>query len=378
MISVALRRLAAGVPLLLAVSVAAYLLLYRAGDPVARLRQTPGVRAADLRRLIEQRGLDRPWHEGYLTWLSHFARGDWGSGGAAGGGALGRIGAALPATLELVALATGLAFVLAVVLGVTAAARPGSGLDIVVSGAGHVGVALPTFLLGLLLQLAALWLQDNGWAVLLLAAGVAAALAGLWRVRIGGRLTVALTAAGATLATLGVALWGRLGGSGEPVVFTAGRWSPGEEGRLLSLDHLQHLALPTLTLTVVTAAVWTRYARAVSAEVLEAPHMAAARARGLSEPAVVARHGLRLCLAPLLTVALVDVGTLIGGAVVTETLFSWPGVGRLLLQAALGGDVDVAMGIVMLGAAAVLVTNLAADLAHALLDPRVPVRAWPR
>lgn len=371
MIPYALRRLAAGVPLLLAVSAIAYLLLYRAADPAARLRQTPGVRAEDVRRLVEQRGLDQPWHEGWLTWLGHFVRGDWGSGGAAGGTALERIGAAAPATLELVAVVTLASFAVAAVLGIAAASRPGSGLDLVVSGAGHLGVAVPTFLLGLLLQLGALWVQDHGWAVLLLAAGAAAALAGLWRVRLGGRLTVTLTAAGTVLATAAIALWGRLGGDGAPLVFTGGRYSPGREGEWWSLDHLQHLALPALTLTLVTAAVWTRYARAVSGEVLAAPHVVAARARGLSEPVVLGRHAARLCLAPLVTVACVDVGALIGGAVVTETLFSWPGLGRLLVSSALARDVDVAMGIVMLGALAVLLMNLVADLAHAALDPRV-------
>lgn len=372
------RRLAAAVPLLAIVSLLAYLLLYRAADPVARLRQIPNVRAADLRRLVEQQGLDAPWYEGYWRWLSRFLRADWGVSATNGGdNALHVIGGAIPATLELMLLALVLSAVLAAALGILSATRPYSLADNLLSGAAYVGFATPTFLAGVLLQLGAIWLRDNGWAVLPFALGLALALAALVRVRRGGVATVAIAVAGAALVAISLALWGRLGGDGEVVFFTGQRYSFAHEGQWLSLNHLQHLVLPVLTLALVNVAAWSRYQRSVMIDALRSEHVRAARARGLSERRVVLAHAFRGCLAPLVTLIALDLGALFSGAVVTETVFSWPGMGSLLREAALDRDINVAMGIVMIGGAAVVLANLAADIAYAALDPRVELGARP-
>ena len=208
------RRLAIAVPLLWIVSVVAYLLLYRAADPVARLRQVPGVRAADIRRLIVQQGLDAPWYEGYWRWLSGFVRGDWGlSATNQGAGALGTIGHAVPATLELMGLALVVSTLLGVALGVLSATHPRSGLDVTLTGISYLGFATPTFLAGVLLQLGAIWMRDHGWAVIPFALGTILLLAGLARARRGGVTTIAVLSAGAILILLSIALWGRLGGT---------------------------------------------------------------------------------------------------------------------------------------------------------------------
>jgi peptide/nickel transport system permease protein len=278
---------------------------------------------------------------------------------------------ALPATIELMLLATVLSAVLAIVLGVLSARRPHGPADLTVTTVTHVGFATPTFLVGVLLQLAAIWMRDEGWAILPFLLGLVVMLSSLGSALRGGRIGRVAFGAGLLVAALSVALWGRLGGDGETVLYTSQRYSFGSEGDLLSLDHLQHLVLPVLTLALVNVAVWTRFQRASMIEALRADHVTAARARGIPERRVVVRHALRASLAPIVTLVALDLGIVFSGAVVTESVFSWPGLGRLLRDSALSRDVNVAMGIVMIGAVAVVVANLVADLLYARLDPRV-------
>ena len=373
------RRLLIAIPLLWVVSVISYLLLYRAADPVARLRQIPGVRPEDLARLVRQQGLDTPWYEGYWTWLGNFLRGDWGvSTSSPGSSALGLIGDALPATIELMLLGLVVSTVVGVLIGVACATRPMSRTDLALSGVAYLGFATPTFLVGVLLQLGAVWLRDNGWAVVPFAVGTVMVLVALARVRRGGAGTIAVLVAGALVIALSVALWGYLDGDGETLLYTGQRYSFGREGDWFSLNHLQHLILPVITLSLVNVAVFSRFQRAVLIQELGADYVAAARARGLSERRVVWRHALRNALAPIVTLVALDLGALFAGAVVTETVFAWPGMGRLLRDAALARDINVAMGIVMIGAVAVVIANLLADLAYAALDPRVELGGRPR
>lgn len=372
------RRLLVAVPLLAVVSLVSYLLLYRAADPVSRLRQIPTVRGEDLRRLIEQQGLDAPWYEGYWLWLSGFVQGEWGvSATNAGLDASEAIWDALPATLELMLLALVLSVVLGTALGVLSATRPYSATDNTLTALAYLGFATPTFLAGVLLQLGAIWMRDNGWAVLPFALGTVLVLAGLVRLRRRGAATFAVLGAGVALLVLSLALWGRLGGDGQVILYTGQRYSFEHEGEWLSVNHLQHLVLPVLTLSIVNVAVWSRYQRSVMIDVLGSGHVRAARARGLPERRVVVAHGMRNALAPLVTLVALELGALFSGAVVTETVFSWPGLGSLLRDAALARDINVAMGIVMIGAVAVVVFNLLADLAYAALDPRVDLGGRP-
>jgi peptide/nickel transport system permease protein len=372
------RRLLVAIPLLAVVSLVSYLLLYRAADPVSRLRQIPTVRGEDLRRLIEQQGLDAPWYEGYWLWLSGFVQGDWGvSATNAGLDASEAIWDALPATLELMLLALVLSVVLGTALGVLSATRPYSATDHTLTALAYLGFATPTFLAGVLLQLGAIWMRDNGWAVLPFALGTVLVLAGLVRLRRRGAATFAVLGAGVVLLVLSIALWGRLGGDGQVILYTGQRYSFEHEGEWLSVNHLQHLVLPVLTLSIVNVAVWSRYQRSVMIDVLGSAHVRAARARGLPERRVVVAHGMRNALAPLVTLLALELGALFSGAVVTETIFSWPGLGSLLRDAALARDINVAMGIVMIGAVAVVVFNLLADLAYAALDPRVDLGGRP-
>lgn len=379
MIAYALRRLAIAVPMLAAVSLISYLLLYRAADPVARLRQIPTVRGEDLRRLIHQQGLDAPWYEGYWKWLTGFVHGDWGvSATNRGVDAIEPIRAAIPATIELMLLALVVSAILAAALGVVSAVRPYSATDLTITGFAYLAFATPTFVAGVLLQLGAIWMRDNGWAVLPFALGTVLVLLGLARLSRRGVATAALLAAGGVLIVFSVALWGRLGGDGQVVLYTSQRYSFDHEGQFFSVDHLQHLVLPVLTLALVNVAIWSRFERAAMIEVLRSEFVHAARARGLSERRVLIAHALRNALAPLVTLVALDLGALFSGAVITETVFSWPGMGSLLRDAALTRDINVAMGIVMIGAVAVILANLAADLLYAALDPRVELGTVPQ
>ena len=366
------RRLLIAIPLLWVVSVISYLLLYRAADPVARLRQIPGVRPEDLARLVRQQGLDTPWYEGYWTCLGNFLRGDWGvSTSSPGSSSLGLIGDALPATIELMLLGLVVSTVVGVLIGVACATRPMSRTDLALSGVAYLGFATPTFLVGVLLQLGAVWLRDNGWAVIPFAVGTVMVLVALARVRRGGAGTIAVLAAGALVIALSVALWGHLGGDGETLLYTGQRYSFGREGDWFSLNHLQHLIVPVITLSLVNIAVFSRFQRAVLIQELGADYVAAARARGLTERRVVWRHALRNALAPIVTLVALDLGALFAGAVVTETVFAWPGVGQLFIQSVQFSDIPVMAAYLLLIGLFFVLVNLTVDLLYFAVDPRL-------
>jgi peptide/nickel transport system permease protein len=137
------------------------------------------------------------------------------------------------------------------------------------------------------------------------------------------------------------------------------------------VDHLAHLLLPTLVLSLRYIAGWSRYLRASLQEVMASDFVRTARAGGIPEWRVVTVHGLPNALGPVVSAVALDVGALFGGAVVTETVFAWPGLGRMFVTAMLARDYPVVMGLLLLGAAAVVVANLLADLVYGWLDPRI-------
>jgi peptide/nickel transport system permease protein len=137
------------------------------------------------------------------------------------------------------------------------------------------------------------------------------------------------------------------------------------------LDHLEHLLLPVTVLAVVQAAAWSRYLRGSMIETLAQPFVLAARARGIPARAVILRHALRNAAGPVLAIVMVDAALLVSGAVVTESVFAWPGLGSLFTEALARRDYTVLMALLMLTSTAIVVFNVAADAAHALLDPRV-------
>ena len=308
-----MRRLATSVPLLLLISLVVFALIHAApGGPTAVFLSNPGVRPEDIERLRRSLGLDQPLWLQYVQWLGAFLRGDWGYSMTDSRPVLTRVLERAPATIELAVASMLLASLLTVIFGTIAALTRGRVLDRVVRAGSAVGLALPAFWFGLVLQLVfAAWL---GWLP------------------------------------------------------SSGRVTPGDGG---VIDRLQHLVLPALVLAGIHAAAWTRYLRASTIESLQQRFVSGARARGATEPQILVRHVLRTSLLPLVTVVLLDSALLVAGAVVTESVFAWPGLGTLFTEALARRDYSILMAMVMLASVAVVGVNLLADLIYPRLDPRV-------
>ena len=310
------RRVLQAAPLLLLISTLVFLLIHSVpGGPLAIYLSNPSVRPQDIERLRRALGLDRPLWEQYWSWLAAFAQGDWGYSFSDGRPVGMRILERVPATLELVATAIAFALALALPAGIVAALRPRGWFDRTTTALAIAGISLPAFWFGLLLQI--VFAIGLGW----------------------------LPSSGRTT----------FGGGGL-------------------LDHLQHLALPATVLGVLQAAAWSRYLRGSMIETLAQPFVVAARARGVPARAVILRHALRNALGPVLAIVMVDAALLVSGAVVTESVFAWPGLGSLFTEALARRDYAVLMALLMLASTAIVVFNVVADTAHALLDPRVALR----
>ena len=305
------RRAVEAMPLLLLVSLMAFGLLQLVpGGPLEVYLANPGVRPEDLERLRRALGLDRSLPEQYISWLAAFVRGDWGFSFSDGRPVLDRIVERLPASLELLAASLALALMAAIPAAIVAAVNQRSVTDRSIAAIAAAGVSIPTFWLGLMLQL--VFALNLGWLP------------------------------------------------------SSGRGADGS-----GLARLQYLLMPAAVLAFAHAAAWSRYLRASLVRVLGAPFMAAARARGIGGASLLTRHALPNALAPVAAVVMLDAALLVPGAVVTESVFAWPGVGSLFTEALGRRDYTVLMAMLMISSVAVVVCNLAADLIHAWLDPRV-------
>lgn len=286
------------------------------GDPIDLMRSAdPRMSAEDVARLKSLYGVDRPLVARYLAWA-----------GQALGGELGysRLFAAPVASVLLPRLGNSLllmgssfvlAFALALMLGTIAARRPESLLDAAINLFCFAGVSIPTFWLALVLIL--VFAAGLGW---LPASGIATA------------------------------------------------------GASDAADRLRHLVLPVATLTLASLGAYTRYVRAAMREALGQDHIRTARAKGASEARVIFRHAMRGAMIPVATVLALSFGGLVSGALVTETMFAYPGMGKLIFDAVIGNDYNLALAALLLAAIAAMLANLGADLAYAWLDPRVSYR----
>lgn len=307
------RRALQALPLLLLISVAVFALIHFVpGGPLTVFLSNPQVRPEDIARLERSLGLDRPVHEQYIRWLVNFVRGDWGFSYADGRPVLERVLERIPATIELMGSGFVLAGVVALPLGVFSAVNRNRFIGRVATLLAFVGIAMPVYWLGLMFQLAfglkLHWLPLSG------------------RQSFGG-------------------------------------------GDLF--DQLGHLVMPACVLALAHIAVWSRYLRSSMVDALAQPYMITARAKGLSMLPLVLRHAFRNALLPLVTIVSMDVAFLLSGAVITESIFAWPGVGSLFVDSIFRRDYTVIMGVLMIGAASVVVFNLIADIMYALIDPRV-------
>jgi|KBSSwiStaDraftv2_1062776.scaffolds.fasta_scaffold290826_2 peptide/nickel transport system permease protein len=306
----AARRLAQAIPLLFIVSVLVFALIHAApGGPLSLYLDNPNVRPEDIARLRRAMGLDQPLGVQYVAWLGAFVRGDWGYSYADGRPVLARMLERLPPTLELVGVATLVAVGVSMVVGIAAALRRGA--DRAASVVAVAGLSIPVFWLGLVLQL--LFSNALGWLP------------------------------------------------------SSGRASFGGGG---IADRLAHLVLPVTVLAVAHAAGWSRYLRGSMRLALAQPFANAARARGVTEGRIVLRHALRHALLPFATVVLLDASIMASGAVVTESVFAWPGIGSLFTEALAKRDYTVLMAFLMCASIAVVTLSFLADVAVHALDPR--------
>jgi peptide/nickel transport system permease protein len=305
-------RLAQAAITLAALSFVTFLLIgLMPGDPIdLAIAGDPRLGAEDAARLRALHGLDQPLLSRYLAWAGAALSGEFGFSRLFARPAAEVLGDALLASLALLLPATLLSALIGVSLGVLAARRPRSGLDYAVNMVAFAGVSMPSFWLGILLII--LFAVTLGWLP-----------------------------AGGPPDTPGLIPW------------------------------LRHLALPMLTLTVLGLAGYARQARAAMIEALADPWIRTAWAKGTSERAVLFRHAFPNAAVPIVTVAALDFATLVSGALVTEAVFAWPGMGKTIYDAILGNDYNLALLALLLSAAVTLAASLAADLAQLAIDPRV-------
>lgn len=316
MLHYVVRRSLQAVPLLFLISVLVFALIHAApGGPLDMYLANPNVRPEDIERLRVALGLDRPLPEQYLSWLKGFVTGEWGYSYTDGRPVLERLLERLPATLELIASAIVIATLVALPLGVFGALRKGSWIDHTTTVVAFAGISLPVFWVGLLLQL--VFAVGLGWLP------------------------------------------------------SSGRTSFGD-GSLL--DRLSHIIMPAVVLAAVHAAAWSRFLRSSMGDAVRQRFVLAARARGLTERSVVWRHALRTALLPFVTVITMDAAIMVTGAVITESVFAWPGLGSLFTEALARRDYTVLMAFLMMTSGAVVFLNLAADVLYHALDPRVRVK----
>ena len=307
------RRLLLLVPVLAGVSVIVFMVLHLSpGDPVEIMLGTQATQE-DRARLRADLGLDEPLPVQYGRWLAHVARGDLGRSIWMKRPVLGEVLERLKATLLLTGTALVLSTIGGIALGVLSATRPNSLLDRLSAVASLFGASMPVFWLGIVLMV--VFALRLGWLP------------------------------------------------------ASGMYAPYGGGDLRDL--LAHLALPAVTLAAASVTIVARLTRSTMLEVLGQDYIRTARAKGVVERRVVTRHGLRNALIPIVTVVGVQAGYLLGGAVLTETVFAWPGVGTLMVQGILARDFPLVQGCVLVIALSFVVINLAVDLLYAWIDPRI-------
>lgn len=287
------------------------------GDPIdLMIASDPHLSAADALRLKALYGLDRPWTERYLAWLLRVLQGELGYSRLYARPVLDALLPALGNTALLMLTALALALTVAVPVGIVASLRPGSVFDHAVNLVAFASVSLPTFWLGLMLIV--VFAVSLGW---LPASGI------------------------------------------EDV---------GGDGGLA--ERLRHMALPVATLALAGMGQYIRHMRAAMIGEAHHDYVRTARAKGCSPARIVLRHQFRNALIPVTTILALELGGLFSGALITETVFAWPGMGRLIFEAVMGNDFNLALSGLLLATAMTLLGSILADLAYAALDRRVSYR----
>jgi ABC-type dipeptide/oligopeptide/nickel transport systems, permease components len=301
------------------------------GDPVVTMMGGESISQEAIHRLREEMGLNRPYYVQYLSWLGNVAHGDFGQSLQSRDPVLPILVDRLKATAELAILATLLGSIFGVVAGTIAAIRKGSWFDSATMFLTLSGISLPVFWFGMILIVV-----FSVYFNIFPTGGMVSYSTELTRVTGFALLDSILTL-----------------------------------NREAFIDVFSHMVLPAVTLATAPAALIARTTRASVLEVINEDYVNAGLARGLSFPMVVARHVMRNALIPVVTIIGLEIGVYLGGSIVTETLFSWPGLGRHMMQAILANDYPVVQGAIIIYAVIIVFVNLMVDISYGFIDPRV-------
>jgi peptide/nickel transport system permease protein len=312
------RRLLQAIPLLFLISLMAFMLIRMSGDPMSMYAQASSLTQADRERIIKEHGWDQPLVVQYGYWLRDIARGDLGSSLYTYQPVTQMILEKLPNTMILMGTVFIVTILVSIPLAIISALRQYSALDYLITGASFLAFALPTFWLGLMCIMV-FAVKFKEW--------------------------------------------------GLPYMPAGGMYDLVEGPSLGGL--LKHLVMPAFVLSIVSMAAYIRYLRASMIEVLQDDFIRTARAKGLTEQTVTWRHAFRNALIPLVTLITMNIPLIFSGALITEQVFAWPGMGRLFVDHANRGDYPVLMGLVLTVSVLVIVFNLVADIAYAAIDPRI-------
>ena len=327
MLTYILRRALYSIPVLIVASFLTFGMVSATFDPTEKFRgpHGPGTNPADIARVIAQErartGTDKPLVRQYLHYMAGVAHGDFGSSWATREPVSDRLWRAFGFTLQIITWGVVISAIIAISIGVYSAVRQYSVGDYVFTGLAYIGIAMPPFWFALVAN-QFLALELPGWL-----------------------------------------------GLNSKVFYFVGLHSVDKSG--FNVDYLQHLFLPVMTLTVQIIASWSRFQRSSMLDVLSSDYVRTARAKGVPRSRVVRRHALRNALIPIVTVMALDIGALFGGLIITEKIYSIPGMGTLFLSAFQEGDLPVIMAYLIVTSIFIIVFNLLADVLYSWLDPRI-------
>jgi len=316
-----IRRIIQAIPLLLVISLTVFVLMNLIpGGPLAAYENNPNITPEDLARLKRELGLDAPIHVRYWNWLTAVVRGDWGISEVTRRPALVEITEKLPNTLYLSLVAFFSALAISIPIGIISAIRQYSWFDHTMTTIAFIGQSMPVFWFGLILII-------------------------IFNVTLKNPFT------------------------GGPLLPGGGMFTIGAPFSLE--DRLSHLILPASVLIFFSLGSHIRYMRAGMLDVLHQDYIRTAHAKGLTERAVLIKHAFKNSILPLVTIIGLEIPGLFAGAVITETIFSWPGMGRLFFNSIERGDYAVMMGILMMSATLIVAFGLITDIVYAFIDPRI-------
>ena len=308
------RRILQAIPLLIIITIVVFALMQLApGGPLALYKQNPKVTGEDLARISRNLGLDKPVPIQYLNWLKRLVTGDWGTSFSSSRPVLELIKERMAATFTLMFSSFVISLLIGLPIGILSALKRYSIVDYIVTFFSFFGLSMPVFWFALMLQL--LFGLKLGW----------------------------LPTAGMKDPFIDFELW----------------------------DRVRHLILPAAVLSLTSLASWSRFMRSSLLEVIGQDYIRTARAKGLSEGKVIRKHALKNALIPVVTIIAIAIPGLFSGAVITETVFAWPGMGRLYFDSLGRLDYPVLMGVLTVTAFLVVIFNLVADIIYGILDPRI-------